>query len=264
MTTRFADHLLEGDHASRPVATAVPVGTLYSCSEHNVIYQSDGATWSDWATVGGGSSSGYPDGSPDKPPTVPNAKDDEFSAAGLTGWTTFGSPTTVDVDTTVEDHLYIKPTIASGDSAQGVYKTVPASYPYTLTTKLADGNLNANFNRAGLFIGDASPGKLHSIMHGYSGGALIMAQTEAASPTSSPAAAGTVTFNATPLLPVYLRIIVTSATSVTYQYSLNGKVWRTVVAADNPGFTPAVMGIWSQSNNATSGGDTAWQFFRVS
>lgn len=53
-TTRFADHLLEGDHASRPDATDVPVGTLYACSDHALIYQSDGATWSTWATLGGG------------------------------------------------------------------------------------------------------------------------------------------------------------------------------------------------------------------
>ena len=53
MTTYFADHLPSGDHASRPAATAVPEGALYSCSDHDLIYQSDGATWSTWATVGG-------------------------------------------------------------------------------------------------------------------------------------------------------------------------------------------------------------------
>ena len=30
MTTRFADHLLDGTHAARPAATAVPAGTLYA------------------------------------------------------------------------------------------------------------------------------------------------------------------------------------------------------------------------------------------
>ena len=34
MATRFAAHLLDGDHASRPAATAVPEGTLYSCTTH--------------------------------------------------------------------------------------------------------------------------------------------------------------------------------------------------------------------------------------
>ena len=53
MTTRFADHLLDGTHASRPAATAVPAGTLYSCTDHSLVYQSDGATWATWATLGG-------------------------------------------------------------------------------------------------------------------------------------------------------------------------------------------------------------------
>jgi hypothetical protein len=43
---------LTGDHASRPAATAVGGGTLYSCSTHSLIYQSDGAAWSTWATLG--------------------------------------------------------------------------------------------------------------------------------------------------------------------------------------------------------------------
>lgn len=50
--TRLADHLVGGTHAARPVATAVPVGTLYSCTDHSLIYQSDGATWSTYATLG--------------------------------------------------------------------------------------------------------------------------------------------------------------------------------------------------------------------
>ena len=48
MTTRFADHLLDGTHAGRPAATAVPAGTLYACTDHGKVYQSDGATWADW------------------------------------------------------------------------------------------------------------------------------------------------------------------------------------------------------------------------
>lgn len=52
MSTSFSDHLLDGDHASRPAATAVPAGTLYSCSDHDLIYQSDGSVWATWATLG--------------------------------------------------------------------------------------------------------------------------------------------------------------------------------------------------------------------
>jgi hypothetical protein len=52
VATRFADHLLTGLHAARPAATVVPVGTLFSCTTHALIYQSDGATWTTYATLG--------------------------------------------------------------------------------------------------------------------------------------------------------------------------------------------------------------------
>ena len=52
MTTSFAGHILGPDvHANRPAATAVPPGTLYSCNEHDIVYRSDGATWTSWAIV---------------------------------------------------------------------------------------------------------------------------------------------------------------------------------------------------------------------
>jgi len=68
-TTRFADHLLTGTHASRPAATAVPAGTLYSCTDHSLIYQSDGTSWATYAILsigatgaaGGVLSGTYPD-----------------------------------------------------------------------------------------------------------------------------------------------------------------------------------------------------------
>lgn len=52
MTSRFKDHILTGNHTSRPAATAVPAGTLYSCTTHALVYQSSGTTWSTWATLG--------------------------------------------------------------------------------------------------------------------------------------------------------------------------------------------------------------------
>lgn len=47
--------LLEGDHASRPAFNAAGLGkgALYSCSDHGLIYQTDGSAWSTYATLGG-------------------------------------------------------------------------------------------------------------------------------------------------------------------------------------------------------------------
>lgn len=60
MTTRFIDHLLSGVHAARPGPVAVPQGTLYACSTHGLIYQSDGGTWTTWATISGGGGASLP------------------------------------------------------------------------------------------------------------------------------------------------------------------------------------------------------------
>jgi hypothetical protein len=57
----FEGMTLTGDHASRPAATAVGAGSLYACSDHDLIYQSDAATWSTWADISGSGSTGTAD-----------------------------------------------------------------------------------------------------------------------------------------------------------------------------------------------------------
>jgi|SRR6185369_204527 len=49
-------HLGIDTHANRPAANAAgqPIGALYSCSTHSLIYKTDGSTWSTYATLGGG------------------------------------------------------------------------------------------------------------------------------------------------------------------------------------------------------------------
>lgn len=42
-----------GTHAARPAASAVGTGALYSCTDHNLIYQTDGSSWATWATLTG-------------------------------------------------------------------------------------------------------------------------------------------------------------------------------------------------------------------
>lgn len=44
-----------GDHASRPAGNTVPDGSLYSCTDHDLIYVSDyaGNSWATWASLTG-------------------------------------------------------------------------------------------------------------------------------------------------------------------------------------------------------------------
>lgn len=78
MSTAFADHLPTGNHAGRPAATDVPQGALYSCTTHNLVYQSNGATWSTWAALGGGAPAAHAASHQD-------GGADEIDVTGLTG-----------------------------------------------------------------------------------------------------------------------------------------------------------------------------------
>jgi hypothetical protein len=53
--TIAGSHLGPDTHANRPAANATgqPVGAIYSCTTHGLIYKSDGASWSTYATLGG-------------------------------------------------------------------------------------------------------------------------------------------------------------------------------------------------------------------
>lgn len=53
MAATVAGILLTGVFASRPAASSPPVGSLYCSTDTGVIYQTDGSSWSTWATLGG-------------------------------------------------------------------------------------------------------------------------------------------------------------------------------------------------------------------
>ncbi len=88
-TTVFGDHLLTGDHASRPAAADVPQGSLYSCTTHGLVYQSDGvSSWATWATITGGTPGAHA-------ASHQNGGGDEISVAGLSGALADPQPTTL-------------------------------------------------------------------------------------------------------------------------------------------------------------------------
>ena len=50
----YFDELLIGpdDHAGRPAVTDAAVGTLFVCTDDDVVEINDGATWSEWFDPG--------------------------------------------------------------------------------------------------------------------------------------------------------------------------------------------------------------------
>jgi hypothetical protein len=148
-TTRFADHLLTGIHASRPVGTAVPAGSLYSCTTHALIYQSDGTTWTTYATLGAAAGSRpvkrvLATAGPGATPTVNTDSYDVVHltalAAAITSMTTNLSGTPVDGDTlriSFTDNGTAR-AIAWGASYESSTVTLP-------TTTVANARLDVGF-----------------------------------------------------------------------------------------------------------------------
>lgn len=274
MTTRFADHLLEGDHASRPAFGDVPQGTLYACSTHALIYQSDGvAAWATWATLGGAApnaedvpftpagtiaatdvqaaieevaSEATGGGAADDPilaafgaPTT----EYDFETSSLAGWTARGAPDVVNADTTAPGCYYVKHN-TSTTQLFGHYRASP-SMPFTLIAKVMDGVIyNTNISWTGaVFVGEATPGKLAfcSYRHatGWKPGASYWS-----SPTSGAAADAPGTVLVTEVsFPHYLALVVNSSTDIAAYLSKNGRVWDRRASAWNPGFTVGAIGV---------------------
>ena len=272
MTTRFIDHLLEGIHSARPAANAVPQGTLYACSTHGLIYQSDGtSTWSTWASLGavadildlptaetdtslvlapdgaGGVEFRAETGGGGTDPTIPSGGT-LYDGTSTTGFTSFGSPDTFDADTTVPDCFYVNKNTMGTNNLVGAYHSV-GSFPKTYTMRLEDARLFRQYQAAGIAIGEA--GGAGKFVHwGLIRDPTVIGPFLQRYAWTTPSASSSNTDYGNNgngsigvgKLPVWLRYIVASSTDVTFQVSLNGFIYETMAASVNPGFTIGVFG----------------------
>lgn len=200
-------------------------------------------------------------GSPDIPPGGGN--DDEFGTTDtsdpMTGWTTLGTPTAHDINSTVKSHYYVRKSAVAGVSFVGIYKT-PPSTPFTVTCKVSDAYVRADFNKASLIIAAAPPGKVEALSFGHNSGVDRISVDAYTNPT---------TFSSTIVsafqvggCPIYLRCIVTSSTSIEWLYSEAGLIWRSLIASRNPGFTIGAVGLAIGSENATHKGEAVFDWIR--
>lgn len=199
---------------------------------------------------------------PDTPPAVPNAKDDEFDGTSSVSWTQFGSPNTWNINSTLTGHAYLKAS-GSGGTLVGVVQAVP-SFPFTATVKLKGTTRRANFHRGGglcFFPAGAISGVSAPVYYGlvhntnfeidrvkYSDLSTFGSQTQQYSG---------------PITPVYLRAIVNSATSVDLAFSQDGVGFVTHVAAYNPTFSIGQIGLANSEESALGGVESWFEWFRV-
>lgn len=194
---------------------------------------------------------------------VAGVNDDEFDTTDtsdpMTGWTTMGSPTAHNINSTAKSHYYIKVNANASTAFCGIYKAM--SSPFTVTCKVADLTNVGNYNTAALFVAEAAPGKMWTISVQYSNAPFTVRTESWTSPTSGSAnGAGFAERVAPP--PVYLRIVVNSTTNVDFLFSKTGFIYTPVSSAVNPGFTIGSVGIAVQPINASFAMQAAFDWIR--
>lgn len=193
------------------------------------------------------------------------ANDDEFDVTDASppigSWTTLGSPTSQNANSTALSHYYVKKSATGTLGTHGIYKASPST-PFTMTAKLSDSTIRNIDHGAGIFVGETTPGKMASLYLGASSGTLKFAFI-AATWTNPTTFNTTVTALDEPVTaPVYLRIVASSSTSVGYYWSYNGIVWTLLSAAHNPSFTIGSVGLIIIQDNATYDLEAAFDWVR--
>jgi hypothetical protein len=192
------------------------------------------------------------------PAADPDADDDEGTGADtdpISGWTTLGTVTTLDRDTTYSDRIYIEVPGNANTRVDGIYKSHALADGEAFVARIDGDTLRSDYNRFGIFIGVASAaGRIDTMAVVSSSGNRQMeglAMTNATSlsggfgsPTTTPAAQGS---------PIYLAIRRNTSTSYDYligRLSPLGILWTTYTSARNPSFTQDVCGLFVNAQNA--------------
>ena len=184
-------------------------------------------------------------GSPDAVPGSPGAQDDEFNA--LSGWTTLGTLDTSNV-TDWPSHWHVKRT-TSGVEVNGLYKAIP-SMPFTVTAKLDAALLTAAAHPSvGIMLLDATATAIRCFELGQAGGGLDASLRRYTNRTTFSSAVdfGIITVNAVTagVGPWWLRLLVTSSSSVTFSISDDGFLFTPVTGliAIDPTITVTYVGL---------------------
>lgn len=240
------------------VGTGSDTAARLAIGANTYVLTSNGTTAS-WAVPGGSGGDGI---AGDGPIAPSGGDDDEFDTPDasdpMTGWTTLGTPTAHDIDTTAVSRYYVKQA-AGGSGWVGIYKAVP-SMPFTVTALLSGTSAQAVYAAAGLFIGESTPGKME-----------VLAWTKANQPdgpnleyfTNPTTYAGTTgnTFQYRPR-KMFFKMVVASSTDVSYYVSEDGFTWMLITASRNPGFTVAKVGLCVKAENGTYAVEAVFDWIR--
>lgn len=230
--------------ASLDALTDVDTSTTPPTNGQALVYDLASTLWKPGSVASGGGGGGGTDYDVSPNPT---ANDDEFKAPTLApAWSTINTLDVATSNTDLLSHLHLKKNSSTGLALYGLKRAAPAT-PFIFTAKVSAHQRVGNYQSVGLCVGDAT-GKMYTIFlpktPTYSDRATLDqaiysdANTRAtvAEAYIDPAAGG---------WPEYLRMVVESGTNFDLQYSMDGIIWTTVWAAQNPALgAPTFFGVW--------------------
>jgi hypothetical protein len=255
------------DHDTEWVDPGGGVVALNDLSDVDLTGQADGdflqrvsGVWVPVDAPTGGGGDLYGIGPADRPPGSPDADDDEFDTTDtsdpMTGWTTLGTPTAHDIDSTLVHHYYVRKA-AGGISLTGIYKA--RTVPFTVTAKMSGNNVNNVQARAGIFVAQATPGKLLTLSRAQ--GPATLQGDVWTNPTTFASSTTGLTIHSP---HIYLRMIVASSTNVTLQASSDGVSWFTIASAVNPAMTIGAAGLCIDPGSAGDAIAATYDWIRFS
>ena len=182
----------------------------------------------------------------------------EFDTS-TSGLTTLGSPDTIDSDTTVPGHLFLRD---NDTTTVGAY-TTPPSYPFTAIARVKQ-NIHSTNAGAGVYIAEASPGVLEFIgpFNSPTGGqgTWLIAHIRYSNPTTYGGVSSSYTVGQRD--PIYVAIRANSASDIDFLYSFDGHLWNKMVDSRNPSITVGQVGVFQTVADATDT-SSAFEFLRI-
>lgn len=260
--------LSTGDHASRPAASAVGTGALYSCTDHGLVYQTDGSSWTTWASLGGGGSL-YPIDNR----TVHATYGDHFTAASLNTslWTRRNYTSGAETYQVGASSTYLRITTASRSNGDGYFQTAPAG-DFTVEMKYIPRLMGQNYPNLGPCIIDSSGNGVVAMV--YAGSPLAILLLKVTTYTSYGSAyvqpgggVDNIGQMATWLnneRPLWLRVR-KSSNNYYLNYSMDGEAWGVessalayTITVDRIGFMHAPLGTANVSATIPNRFDIDW------
>lgn len=173
----------------------------------------------------------------------------------ITGWTTLGSGdiSAHDTNSAAKSHYHIKKTVTSGGLV-GIYKSWSPSAGKAVSCRISDEVIRNTNNVVGMFIAEASPGKIMTFMQGNYAAVLDrrLLSYDYTNRTTFAAenGAGGLTTGAPYSLPLCLKMIWVSSTEIRLQFSQGGMGWINYFDSPwfDPGFTVGAAGLFVDTN----------------